>query len=223
MLVNEKCAKLHELFNKIHRREFAEPDINSIGFNYGIYIIFEKGETAHGELDRIVRVGTTTGEGTILSDRLKEHLENKGRSVFRNNIALCLLNKGSWLGCLTELFKKDSIYRAEWEKTAAREQLQKYQEINDVVSSHIREKCTFAVINTDKENCKIWENKIISTVSSCPSCGPSSGWLGNSSPKPKIKNSGLWNIIGVGAKYILTDIEFRQLCGTIEQSIKTFG
>lgn len=58
----------------------------------GIYILFEKGELAHST-DRIVRIGTHTGNNKLWS-RLKEHLnENKDRSIFRKNIGRALLNK----------------------------------------------------------------------------------------------------------------------------------
>jgi hypothetical protein len=37
------------------------------------------------------------------------------------------------------------------------------------------------------------ESKLISTLSLCTECKPSLNWLGNHSPKEKIKMSGLWN------------------------------
>ncbi len=59
----------------------------------GIYIIFENGEQFN-TYDRIVRVGTHTGENQLHA-RLKQHFikENKNRSIFRKNIGRCLLNK----------------------------------------------------------------------------------------------------------------------------------
>jgi hypothetical protein len=38
------------------------------------------------------------------------------------------------------------------------------------------------------------ESKIISTVSLCEKCHPSSDWLGLHSPKRKIQESGLWQV-----------------------------
>ena len=74
-------------------------DKNMIPAN-GIYVLFEKGETAH-TVDRIVRIGTHTGENQLCS-RLNQHfaIENKDRSIFRKNIGRALLNKNndSFLG-----------------------------------------------------------------------------------------------------------------------------
>jgi hypothetical protein len=43
-----------------------------------------------------------------------------------------------------------------------------------------------------KETRLMLESRIISTVSRCPICRPSAGWLGLHSPKEKIRASGLW-------------------------------
>ena len=42
-----------------------------------------------------------------------------------------------------------------------------------------------------------WEQKIISTLSWCKDCAPSSNWLGIYSPKQKIRESGLWLVNGL--------------------------
>jgi hypothetical protein len=67
-------------------------EANALPLN-GLYLLFEKGEAAHGA-NRIVRVGTHTGNNQLRS-RLKQHflLENKDRSIFRKNIGRALLNK----------------------------------------------------------------------------------------------------------------------------------
>ena len=87
--MSETCKKLHEVFSALPR--FGTGYENSQVPANGIYIVFEKGEKAHGT-DRIVRVGTHTGEGN-LSQRLNEHLytPNKDRSIFRKHIGRCLL------------------------------------------------------------------------------------------------------------------------------------
>ena len=85
------CKQLHELFNSLERFNFPFDD-SRIPKN-GIYILFEKGECAYG-MDRIVRIGTHTGDDQLRS-RLKQHfiMENKDRSIFRKNIGRALLNK----------------------------------------------------------------------------------------------------------------------------------
>ena len=86
-----QCEKIHSYFNKFERYSFPF-DTANIPLN-GIYILFEKGEYAHGK-DRIVRVGTHTGNNQ-LAPRLKQHFvyANKDRSIFRKNIGRSILNK----------------------------------------------------------------------------------------------------------------------------------
>jgi len=85
------CNDLHVWTHSLPRFQFPF-DKNAIPLN-GIYILFEKGELAHGT-DRIVRVGTHTGEKQLRS-RLLQHflIENKDRSIFRKNIGRALLNR----------------------------------------------------------------------------------------------------------------------------------
>ena len=67
-------------------------DIQTIQFDNGIYIVFEKGEL-YKKYDRIVRIGTHTSDGRLKA-RLKNHFitENKDDSIFRKNIGLALLS-----------------------------------------------------------------------------------------------------------------------------------
>ena len=89
--MNEECNTIHKLFNGVKRIHFPF-NRNEIPLN-GIYVLFEKGENAHG-VDRIVRIGTHTGNNQLIS-RLWQHFihENKDRSIFRKNIGRCFLNK----------------------------------------------------------------------------------------------------------------------------------
>ena len=75
------CQKTHELFNALPRHSFPF-DESKLPDN-GIYILFEKGEEAHG-VDRIVRIGNHIGRDQLRS-RLYQHFvqENKDRSIFR--------------------------------------------------------------------------------------------------------------------------------------------
>ena len=87
--MSKLCEKLHNIFNTLPRFRFPF-DGKQIPKN-GIYGFFEDGENAHTG-DRIVRVGTHTGED-LLRSRLKQHFlsENKDRSIFRKNIGRALL------------------------------------------------------------------------------------------------------------------------------------
>ena len=70
---------------------------------------------------------------------------------------------------------------------------ERQNEIEKDVSRYIQDSFTFSVFKVpDKDQRLLLESKIISTVSRCPVCKPSTGWLGLSSPKDKIRESGLW-------------------------------
>ncbi|MBU4070541.1 MAG: hypothetical protein KJ646_06180, partial [Nanoarchaeota archaeon] len=89
--MSENCNKIHQLFKRMKKFHFRFNE-NEIPHN-GIYIIFEKGEKAH-RTDRIVRIGTHTGDDQLRS-RLWQHFinKNKDRSIFRKNIGRALLNR----------------------------------------------------------------------------------------------------------------------------------
>jgi len=89
--MSEECRKIHNLFNRMKRFSFPFNE-NEIPEN-GIYILFERNEKAH-DRDRIVRIGTHTGENQLRA-RLFQHFinQNKDRSIFRKNIGRALLSK----------------------------------------------------------------------------------------------------------------------------------
>ena len=160
-------------------------------FSNGIYILFEKGEKAHGE-DRIVRIGTHTGNNQLLS-RLNQHFinENKDRSIFRKNIGRAILNK-----------RKD-LFLKEWEfdlttKEAKNKLLnlidmKKQKKVEKEVTEYIQNNFSFIVFPLEDRKKRLEvESRIISTVSSCRDCNPSENWLGLFSPKEKIRKGGLW-------------------------------
>jgi hypothetical protein len=205
---------------ELHR--FERSDIQRLGFTNGVYIVFEEGEKAHGG-NRIVRVGTTTGDRTILADRLLEHYEDEGRSIFRNHIAVCLLKKNGDPYNLMGLFLESKIYRNKWKKTANNEELKAFQVFDKTVSSYIRENCSFFAFPVSKESRRFWETRIISTVYSCPDCKASENWLGialrSVSPSREIIcRSGLWNVQGVNNKNVLTDDELAELEKIVKRS-----
>jgi hypothetical protein len=184
----EICEQLHKIFNDLKRISFPFND-EEIPFN-GIYILFEKGENAHGG-DRVVRIGTHTGQDN-LRNRLKEHFlnENKDRSIFRKNIGRAILNKN-----------QDDFIK-QWELTPLIREVreshpeidfEKQKQIEKLVTKYIQDNFSFIVFRIDDkdERLKI-ESKIISNISLCEGCRQSINWLGNFSPKDKIKESGLW-------------------------------
>lgn len=189
--MNNICNSLHLFFSEMERLNFPF-DTKKIHLN-GIYILFEHDEKSHG-VDRIVRIGTHTGENQLRS-RLQQHFlrENKDRSIFRKNIGRAILHR----------VKDPFLEQWNWEltKREAKESLgkmvdrNKQENIEKQVTEYIQQKFSFAVFHVpEKEKRLSIESKIISTVSLCDVCTASSGWLGLHSPKRKIRESGLWQV-----------------------------
>lgn len=210
--MSEICHQLHNLFNSLPRYEFPFEDAK-IPRN-GIYVLFEEGERAHG-VDRIVRVGTHTGDNQLRS-RLKQHFvnENKDRSIFRKNIGRTILYRDN----------DPFLEQWEWDLTSkkAKEQYlplldeKKLRETEEKVTSIIQQNFTFVVFEVNDKDARLkWEEKIISTVSWCDECGPSPDWLGLFSPKKKIRESGLWLVNGL-YKEGLTWQEFEELARIVK-------
>lgn len=183
------CSELHQAVHSAPRHAFPF-DQDRIPLN-GVYVLFEKGEYGH-QGDRIVRVGSHTGSNQ-LRPRLKQHflLENKDRSIFRKNIGRAILSKNQdpflkqWEYDLTTRYNKERYFR--------REDMLKSKEVERQVSHYIQDNFSFAVFEVEeKERRLALEQKMISTVSLCTECRPSEHWLGQYSPKAKIRESGLW-------------------------------
>ena len=183
------CNKIHKIFNGIKRLKVPF-NIQEIPLN-GIYILFEKGELAHGG-DRIVRVGTHTGNDQLPS-RLQQHFinENKDRSIFRKNIGRALLNKDK--NTFLEKWELDLTTKQSKEKYSSQIDFNKQKEIENQVTKYMQDNFSFIVFEVKGKDKRLeFESKIISTISACEECKPSKNWLGLFSTKDKIKKSGLW-------------------------------
>ncbi len=187
--MSEICGKLHELFNSMERFNFPF-DEKKIPLN-GIYVLFEKGEKGH-EKDRIVRIGTHTGKNQLRS-RLWQHFmnENKDRSIFRKNIGRALLNKFG--DKYLKVWELDLTTRENKKKFSDLINEEKQKEVEKKVSECIQNNFNFIVfeVGNKDERLKL-ESEIISAISLCDECKASENWLGKSSPKEKIRKSGLW-------------------------------
>ncbi len=187
--MSKNCNTLHQWFSGM--RKFSFPfDKQEIPEN-GIYILFEKDEIGHTK-NRIVRIGTHTGENQLRS-RLNQHFrqENKDRSIFRKNIGRALLNKDN--DSFLDKWEIDLTTKNAKEKLSHLIDFEKQKEIEMRVTKFIQENFWFVVFQVDKKVDRLdLEGKIISTVSLCENCKPSKNWLGNFSPKEKIRRSGLW-------------------------------
>jgi hypothetical protein len=186
--MSHNCADVHSYARSLPRLRFPF-SVNGIPHN-GLYLLFEDGEWSHGG-DRIVRVGTHTGNNQLKS-RLHQHFvnENKDRSIFRKNIGRAMLARDT-----------DS-YAGEWEidrtTKLARQRfgpadISKQGPIERAVSDYLQEHMSFVVIWIDDAADRLrFESRLISTLSLCDDCQPSTDWLGHHSPKDAIRNSGLW-------------------------------
>lgn len=204
------ALKLHELFNRTTPLQFPF-DGEKIPKN-GIYIIFEKGENV-GELKRIVRVGTHTGNNQLLS-RLKQHFcnNNKDRSIFSKNVGRCILNNEN--PSYLPFWELDLTPKKDREKKEKLIDANLQQELEKRISEYIQNNLSFCVFEVNSREDRLrWERKLISTLSNAAKAGeikPSEGWLGNHSTKPKIKESGLWQVNEL-YKESLTEEEYQEL------------
>src|SRR3989344_5712619 len=187
--MSKNCNTIHQWFNGM--KKFTFPfDKQEIPEN-GIYILFEKGEFAHST-NRIVRIGTHTGQNQLRS-RLFQHFlkENKDRSIFRKNIGRALLNKDKDL--FLEKWELDLTTRNAKDQHSDSVDFEKQKEIEKRVTKYIQDNFSFVVFQIDEKDKRLnFESKIISTISLCEECKSSENWLGNFSPKEKIRKSGLW-------------------------------
>jgi hypothetical protein len=187
--MSDVCHRLHQWAHKL--KEFTFPfDDAAIPLN-GIYLLFEKGETAHGG-KRIVRVGTHTGQNQLRS-RLRQHFvnENKDRSIFRKNIGRALLSKAN--DPFLQQWELDLTTKAAKAQHAAAIDFSKQKRVERDVTRYIQDRFSFVTFRLDlPEQRKSIESKLISALSLCDECDASPHWLGQYSPKTKICESGLW-------------------------------
>lgn len=184
-----ECESVHKLANQLEKYHFPF-DESKIPLN-GIYVLFEKDEEGH-QHERIVRIGTHTGDNQLRS-RLKQHFlnEKKDRSIFRKNIGRALLNQSN--DPFLEYWELDLTTRKAKEKYTSSIDFDYQKNVEKQVSQFIQTKISFCVFEVNsKEERLLIESRLISTISRCQVCSPSTVWLGNYSPKRKIVESGLW-------------------------------
>jgi len=202
-------SELHKLFNAQKRYHFPFGEFRKEIPKNGIYIIFERGEK-YLQFDRIVRVGTHTGNYQLYS-RLNQHYikENKNRSIFRKNIGRCILNKEN--NPYLRIWELDTTSAKEKKRNSHMVDVDFEKQIERQISKYIQENLSFCVFRIDdKEKRLFWESKIASTLAQSSGLRPSSGWLGNYSPKEKIRTSALWQVNGLEEEG-LEEMEFEEL------------
>lgn len=205
--------ELHACFNKLKRFSYPFENQLSIIPENGLYVMFEKGEK-YNNLDRIVRIGTDTGENN-LRKRLKEHfvIENKNRSIFRKNIGRALLNKNNHP--YLKYWELDTTSKVDKEKNSKYLDYEFESILENQISNYIKSNISFTVFRVETKNQRLfWEGKLISTLAF--NAQPSQNWLGNYSTKVKIRESGLWQVQGL-TKDKLKAEEFEILTKLLEE------
>jgi len=174
----------------------------------GIYFFYEDGEIwGHGgNKPRIVRIGTHR-DGNFRS-RIREHYlldESKmnfdinkpkpsDRSIFRKNIGRALLNrdKDDYL----QIWEIDFMKRKNRELFKNKRDIDKEKRTESTITSILRKNFSFKFITIEDQiermGSKGLESPLIGTVAKCRLCKSSDNWLGKHSPKPKIRENGLW-------------------------------
>ncbi len=200
------CDDLHKFAQALRKFHFGE-DADNLPKD-GVYFIFERGQEGHGG-PRIVRIGSHTGNGKLAA-RLREHItQNKDRSIFRKNIGRALLN--SKQDPFLEDWNVDLTTRKNKDLYAHRISKSKLAVVEDAVTDFIVKNLHFSVIGCPSSEAALrLEALCIGTISTCKNCGPTSNWLGHSSPKVKISRSGLWQEVGL-FRTGLTQTDLRSL------------
>ena len=176
--------------------------INEIPFNNGIYIFFQNGEK-YKEFDRIVRVGTDTGQNQLKS-RMSQHLtkENKDRSIFRKNIGRAMLSKAN--NPLLDYWNIDFTTKKNKELYFDEKKAATCMAIESQISDFMRENFSFVVFRVDtKEERLKFEEGIISALYNANDFIASADWLGNYVPETRgtyVKKSRMWLSQGLKAE-----------------------
>ena len=204
--MSETCEWLHEVLAPL--LVVAYPfDLKRLPRN-GVYFFYEQGEAwgHRGPGPRIVRVGTHK-EGNFRS-RISEHfLPNDrrmdfdvtkprphDRSIFRKNIGRALLNRDR--DPYLEIWEVDMTPSANRNAWRDRRDIDKEKQIEGDVTQILRERFSFRFVVLEGQEKRMGtegiESRLIGTLARCQTCQTSPAWLGLHSPKPKIRQSGLW-------------------------------
>ena len=201
-----KCRWLHEQLEQLPLIKVPF-ELRELPKN-GIYFFYERGENwGHsGNRPRIVRIGTHR-DGNFRS-RIAEHFllnESKmnfniyrskpsDRSIFRKNIGRALLNQQE--DPYLRIWEIDFIKRKNREEFAHLRNIGQEKAVESQITDILKDKFSFRFLKLNKQPERMGkaglESSLIGTVSHCRLCKPSDSWLGCSSPKKQIRESGLW-------------------------------
>jgi hypothetical protein len=179
--------------------------------SHGIYFFYEDGETRADGSARIVRVGThalTSTSKARLWARLRQHRGrlagrnpgggNHRASVFRRHVGAALIRRDEGPGGLLGAWL-DRTRHPEWANGEAR--------VEREVSRYIGAMPFLWLPVPDKpgggSHRGYLESNSIALLSAHAGAAdpPSTGWLGRDSAEAEIRESGLWNVLHVDARY----------------------
>ncbi len=200
--MSDACRLLHERLAQLTRlgADFSPSDVPL----NGVYVMFERGERAHGT-DRIVRVGTHSGGGN-LRQRLSEHYHkaNKDRSIFRKHVGRCLLAGRD--DPFLEQWEIDLTTRAARERYGREIDHDRLQTVEQEVSDYLARNFTFVALHVvEKSDRRTVEHGLLATIASCGDCQPSDQWLGLQHLNATLRRVGLWNVQGLKGRLLTTD------------------
>jgi hypothetical protein len=199
----EALSRLYDELAKLPR--FALRDLAGHKLpSHGVYFIFDESErrSDSGDGARIVRVGThalTSTSSATLTQRLSNHRGSikSGGGNHRGSIFRLLLGEAVFAS-------GDIAPIATWGKGSIAPRDVRAQEhyAEQAVSDVLANLQLTVLAVPDREKRAHIETNAIALLSNFqkPSLDtPSSTWLGNHSPRPKVRASGLWNIRDVDA------------------------
>lgn len=201
----------------------------------GVYFFFASGERRGDGQHRVTRVGThavSTGSGTTLWDRLKQHYGtgsgssshphggNQRGSVFRREGGRALVERYA-LRDQYPAWDRRQIGDADRDRDTVREE--EYP-LERWVSASVRDP-PFLWVAVDDEpgpgsDRTVLESNALGLLSNLgkESLDPRPAWwLGNHSQQPKIRESGLWNVRDVDSSYDAAFLE------TLEEYVERTG
>lgn len=182
------CELIHNAMRILPRYSLSEPPFEPAN---GVYALFQPDETGHSG-DRIVRIGSHTGEGNLPA-RLREHMaENKDRSILRKHIGRAILRQTG--DPYLAIWDLDYTCKAVRETKGHLLDPVKQAQIEAAVSEYISCFSVSVLPMGSPQEARRLERLCIGTVSSCGSCGPSRDWLGAFADR-RIARSGLWQVM----------------------------
>ena len=183
----EICSTVHELLRPLPA--FEQPA--EVPIADGLYFFYERGESSrHAPDGRIVRVGNHPRSDGTLVRRLRQHYTGrKNGSVFRKFLGGALIRaEDPGHPCLAPAPGK-----GHWERQDEKP-CHRCRPIEQSVSRLLKARFRFRRVSIpDRKERNHLEEVLIASLSACPVCQPSHGWLGRHAYSDVVRRAGMWN------------------------------